>query len=220
MSIYLVTDIFGITSALLTMVNTLNETLPDSSPLIHIIDPYQGENMNFENEEVAYSHFTEQVGLERYTQHLHSILVLANKTRLNKTSPATTQAVQSPIDQSLYLNKQQQCTKCTVIGFSMGASALWTISNNNDINIDEAFYFYGSQIRHWMDINPKIKGTVILPISEPHFDVNALQIKLEEKNMLSVIRCDYHHGFMNENSTNFNQHAYNQYTHWLSENIS
>jgi len=216
MSVYLVTDIFGITSALLAMVNTLNKALPDSSPLIHIIDPYQGQNMNFEDEAAAYAHFTEEVGLEKYTQHLYSILVLANKTRLSKTPPATTQTTQSPIDQSLLLSKQQQST---VIGFSMGASAIWALSDKSDLNIDQAFYFYGSQIRHSMDINPIRKGTVILPISEPHFDVNALQLKLEEKNMLSVIRCAYYHGFMNLHSTNFNQHAYNHYTHWLSENI-
>jgi dienelactone hydrolase len=66
MSIIIVTDIFGVTPALITLSDKLNAKF--------IVDPYNGINMNFKNEFEAYSYFTEQVGLENYLEKLIKVV--------------------------------------------------------------------------------------------------------------------------------------------------
>ncbi|WP_076419800.1 dienelactone hydrolase family protein [Colwellia sp. UCD-KL20] len=187
---YVVSDIFGLTPALKALVTTLNTALPVSAPQIIIVDPYHGEQMNFESEAAAYSYFTEHVGVADYAKHLRATL-----------------------DLQIYSHN-------TVIGFSVGASALWALSAKNNINVDHAIYFYGSQIRHWLDIQPQIKSTVILPKKEEHFDVDDLQEKLKNLSMVSIKRCSFYHGFMNRHSVNFNEKAYRTYTCWLCEQLT
>ncbi|XPF93529.1 dienelactone hydrolase family protein [Colwellia sp. RE-S-Sl-9] len=108
----------------------------------------------------------------------------------------------------------------TVIGFSVGASALWALSAKNNISVEHAIYFYGSQIRHLLDIQPQIKSTVILPKKEEHFDVDDLQGKLKKLSKVSIKRCSFYHGFMNRHSVNFNEQAYRTYTGWLCEQLT
>jgi dienelactone hydrolase len=58
MSIIIVTDIFGITPALIELSDKLNAK--------YIVDPYNGKNMAFKNEFDAYSYFTKYIGLDNY----------------------------------------------------------------------------------------------------------------------------------------------------------
>lgn len=56
----------------------------------------------------------------------------------------------------------------TLIGFSVGASAIWKVSGNLNVNfIENAICFYGSQIRNYTEVNPCINIDLIFPISEP-----------------------------------------------------
>ena len=148
---------------------------------VDIIDPYDGVNMNFKSEAEAYSYFVENVGLDGYLKKL-------------------TEKVQG-LD-----------SKSRLIGFSVGASVIWRLSEMVLSNtIDRAICFYGSQIRKFTIIEPLFKIEVILPASEPHFDVSELQKNLFDKLNITINRVPYLHGFMNSHSDNYHQEGYEEY---------
>ncbi|GAA5136051.1 hypothetical protein [Thalassotalea piscium] len=73
----------------------------------------------------------------------------------------------------------------TLIGFSVGATTIWRLSDHQVAHrIKHAFCYYGSQIRNFSAISPCFKTHVILPKSEPHFSVSSLQSTLVVKKML------------------------------------
>jgi dienelactone hydrolase len=173
MSITLVSDVFGITPGLLRLKDELGAET--------IVDPYNGQEMAFNNEADAYSYFVSTVGLERYV----SILF---KTLENLKSPTS------------------------LIGFSVGASAVWSLSPSNEHNIvKQAYCFYGSQIRNLIKIQPCYQTTLVFPQSESHFDVTELIHKLTNKQNVSISQVEYLHGFMNYDSNNFNEKGYKEY---------
>jgi len=96
-----------------------------------------------------------------------------------------------------------------MIGFSIGASAIWMNSQNKNIkNIYNAQCFYGSQIRNMTNINPTFPITIVLPSKEEHFSIDELSRKLKEKSHVKIEETTYLHGFMNKLSKNFNEYAY------------
>lgn len=104
-------------------------------------------------------------------------------------------------------------TPTTLIGFSVGASAVWSISSSNERNlVKQAYCFYGSQIRNFTETEPCYRTNLIFPQSESHFDVAELIHKLTNKPNVSISQVEYLHGFMNYYSTNFNEKAYKEYT--------
>jgi len=177
MAIILVSDIFGKTPALTKLAKALNAEA--------IIDPYNGEDMSFDNESDAYDYFTKQVGLDTYF------------TLLNKAVSA------------FYSTK-------TLIGFSVGASAIWALSEKESSHkVNNAVCYYGSQIRNHTEINPLFPIEMIFPKYEAHFDVTALQKKLATKTQVKIIKTDYLHGFMNYHSSNYNHNAYLEHLNML-----
>ncbi|PKG80646.1 hypothetical protein CXF85_21225 [Colwellia sp. 75C3] len=170
MSIIIVSDVFGITPALLTLKHELGATI--------VIDPYQGKNMGFTNEAEAYSYFVTSVGLDSYVAEVLKVL--------------------TGID-----------CQTTLIGFSVGASAIWKASESNEKNmIKDAVCFYGSQIRNFTQIAPCFNIKLVFPKSEAHFDVVELMEKLKNKPNVKITQVDYLHGFMNFHSTNFDRVGY------------
>jgi len=93
MSVIIVSDVFGVTAALLDMATKIGANT--------IVDPYEGKVMVFENEAEAYSCFMKTVGLDNYL----SILLKA------------VTSIEHPI---------------TLIGFSVGASVVWRLSEIKD----------------------------------------------------------------------------------------
>ena len=178
MSIVLVSDVFGITPALLKLKDELTASV--------IIDPYQGNIMDFKDESEAYAYFVEHIGLDHYG----SILMNA----LEKLDP-----------------------NITLIGFSVGASAIWQLSSRSTDFITQAICFYGSQIRNATHIEPSFKIDLFLPKSESHFNVDTLINKLTTKPNTNVTQVDYLHGFMNYHSVNFNQAGYDKYVRVLND---
>lgn len=106
----------------------------------------------------------------------------------------------------------------TLIGFSVGASAIWSSSlcKKNHF-IKEAYCFYGSQIRNFTKITPDFTINLIFPEQELHFDVCNLIKVLEVKNKVDIVKTKYLHGFMNVYSDNFNEQAYNYYVDLFKE---
>jgi len=102
-----------------------------------------------------------------------------------------------------------------LIGFSIGASAIWQLSAEHAMKdvtgVKQAICFYGSQIRKATDINPKFATSLIFPTLERHFDVQALAQVLSVKTNVNIEIVNYLHGFMNSHSDNFNISAYNNH---------
>ena len=177
MSIILVSDVFGVTPALLK----ISEQIGASS----IVDPYEGHMMGFSNEAEAYSCFVKTVGLDDYLALLLKVV-------------------------------EQTKHEVTLVGFSVGASVAWRLSEiEGNYHIKRAYCFYGSQIRHFTEIEPHFEMNLIFPKSEPHFDVVELQNNLTIKAKVNTERVKYLHGFMNFESTNYNNSAYLTYIKFL-----
>jgi len=177
MKIILISDIFGKTPALEQLCLELGNN-------IEIIDPYDAEFKNFENENEAYKYFNENIGLEKYSQHLKNVV-------------------------------SEQTQSVRLIGFSIGASVIWMNSDNESFaNVQEAYCFYGSQIRKMTHLKPLFPIEMILPKNEAHFSVTELIGELEETTQVSISETTYLHGFMNKYSKNFNLQAY---THFIKQ---
>lgn len=108
-----------------------------------------------------------------------------------------------------------------LIGFSVGASAIWNVSKNNyGGRIKQAVCFYGSQIRNEINLNPTFNTTLIFPDSEVHFSVKKLIDQLKEKEKVSIVKEQHLHGFMNQRSKNFELEAYQKYLKYLQEQLT
>jgi dienelactone hydrolase len=92
-----------------------------------------------------------------------------------------------------------QTSQIDLLGFSVGASAVWKISNQEaSKNVSAALCFYGSQIRDHIDITPKFPVRLIFPSSESHFLVSELIHSLEGKENVEIHRAEFLHGFMDD----------------------
>ncbi|PHR30679.1 MAG: hypothetical protein COA36_01335 [Desulfotalea sp.] len=119
---------------------------------------------------------------------------------------------------SLSRRIQSISKQVALIGFSIGASAIWKISNREEIkNISRATCFYGSQIRHYKTINPLFTTQLIFPATETHFSVAELIIDLSTKKKVTITQVTFLHGFMNTHSQNFDQAGYSQFTQALCQ---
>lgn len=106
----------------------------------------------------------------------------------------------------------------SLIGFSVGASAVWNLSEYSELkHIKSAVLFYGSQIRHKTEVLPRFPVHLIFPKEEVHFSVNELISKINKKKNTQIHRSKYLHGFMNPHSKNYNARAYRQYLRVLSK---
>ena len=108
-----------------------------------------------------------------------------------------------------------------LIGFSVGASAVWRISGAlHPEQVPRAVCFYGSQIRHLTEIHPNTVVEHILPAYEPAFSVDEVAGRLAGRKNVVLHRTPYLHGFMNEVSKNFSELGYSTYIDWLSRKES
>ncbi len=177
MQLIVASDIFGNTPAFREIADEVSANFES----VYLVDPYNRQRMEFENETVAYAYFKENVGLDRYTRIVsESISRMRGPVRL--------------------------------LGFSVGASAIWSLSGNQDLHQHaKAVCFYGSQIRHFVTMLPKIKMELFFPHFEPHFDVAALMSLISKGPNVRCHQTAYRHGFMNKDSVNFDADGYRQY---------
>ena len=107
--------------------------------------------------------------------------------------------------------------KVKLIGFSVGAAAIWNISEQFSPElVTDAICFYGSQIRHSMTIKPIFPVELILPKSEAHFSVSEMSEQLRNTDNVCIQSTQYLHGFMNPYSQNYDHVAYQHYLNSLS----
>ena len=114
--------------------------------------------------------------------------------------------------------------ECILIGFSVGASVIWKISESTSTHLTErvkwAVCYYGSQIRHLTKLSPMFEMKLVFPKMESHFDVSALQKTLSNKEKVTTVQVEYLHGFMNTHSSNFNLVGYNAHLELLRQDIN
>ncbi|NCD11444.1 MAG: hypothetical protein EOL93_02750 [Epsilonproteobacteria bacterium] len=157
---------------------------------VHILDPYDATCMDFHDETEAYATFTQTCGLENYAK-------MCQKT------------LDAFCDEEVI-----------IIGFSMGASAIWkALDGRKDAKIKGFFGFYASQIRYFLDANPHVPCTLIFPNSEKHFDVDALIKELVKHETVTCLKTAYLHGFMNPLSLHYDAKGYVEYCQFLEEAI-
>lgn len=143
-----------------------------------IIDPYDSNEIHFKNEEEAYSSFQEYIGLNGYIEKSYKFL------------------------------KDKPFQEFHLLGFSVGATAVWAISQMLEFNQNtKGICFYGSQIRNFLQVNPKIEIEHYFPKSEPHFCVDEVIGALNKKDKVNCFKTDFLHGFMNKKSKNYNENA-------------
>lgn len=94
----------------------------------------------------------------------------------------------------------------TLLGFSVGASAIWNAAEqHSDNKVIGALLFYSSQIRHSLSLNPNFPIGLIFPKMETHFNVDDVIIELANKPSVNTTKLEYLHGFMNERSQNYDE---------------
>ena len=156
---------------------------------VKIVDPYQGVMNLFEDEETAYQFFNDHVGLDKYTSILFDAI-------------------------------NQYEDEVVLVGFSVGASAIWRCSAKvNQSKVKLAYCFYGSQIRHHIDIIPTFPVNMILAKYEEHFSVKAMFDTLRKIEMVNAQRSLGLHGFMNKLSQNFSQPEYDNFILLLNQHV-
>ncbi|SEK71935.1 Dienelactone hydrolase [Colwellia chukchiensis] len=191
MQVIFVADIFGISyefeqlcqQTMLALSQRLS-TKQSAGLSYLLIGPYQ-ERKRFANEQEAYHYFSENVGLERYTQQL--------KQRLAA------------------LSGQKLLVGFSVGGSAIWQLS----STHVDLKNLAAICFYSSQIRHFCELSPNIASYMIMPATEQHFSITDLQTKLATKANVSVERSQYQHGFMNHLSSHFDLNGYHEYSEKL-----
>lgn len=84
--------------------------------------------------------------------------------------------------------------KIFLIGYSIGATVAWLCSEEQGL-ISGAACYYGSRIRDYISIEPKVETVLFFPLKEKGFDVEALIDKIKEKEMVRIYKFDGLHGF-------------------------
>ena len=107
-----------------------------------------------------------------------------------------------------------------LVGFSIGASIIWNLSEQQSIaHITRGICYYGSQIRQTPSITPLFDIEFIYPKKEAHFDVVMLASKLAKKENVKARQVANLHGFMNPCSVNYHNAAYVEELDWLQSSI-
>jgi dienelactone hydrolase len=165
----------------------LQQCLESIFDKVSIVDPYQGQAQKFASETEAYSGFVNVSGHELYFQKAKTVI------------------------------NQSDDKKC-LLGFSAGASVCWRLSElltpNSTLQI---IAFYPSQIRNYLNLQPKVNTTIVFPNTEALFSVEESIEMMESKNFVSTHHSKYPHGFMNSSSTGYSDKAQKSYSSLISQ---
>lgn len=183
MNLIVVTDIFGRTRYIDELLNDLSSKYFSTQ----VLDPYDGKEIHFKNEETAYNHFQKTMGLDKYSEYLFQ--------KLN----------------------DKEDSQQIVLGFSIGASALWAISDRLKLyKKTKGICFYSSQVRNYLYVNPKIKIDFYFAKYESSYDISDVSRKLSKKAKVNCYNTEYLHGFMNKKSMHYNKQGYGDYLKHLN----
>jgi dienelactone hydrolase len=154
-----------------------------------VISPYTFRQ-NFKSETESYQAFTQAGGMEAYVIKVEAMLSTM------------------PKKDTLF------------IGFSAGAAALWKVLADKESQFSKCHFvgFYPGQIRHYLDLEPKIETSLIFPKNEQHFELMPVISALIGKANTLIWQNDLQHGYVNPSSDNFDLQASQEVVGWC-ENI-
>lgn len=86
----------------------------------------------------------------------------------------------------------------TLVGFSVGATAAWLFAARQQCCPDSRLVlFYGSRIRHYLDLRPRCRVEAIFAEREAAFDPHAVAAAIASEKVRAVVVPGSVHGFMN-----------------------
>ncbi|MET3116015.1 dienelactone hydrolase [Undibacterium sp. GrIS 1.8] len=202
MTVLIATDVFGKTPALASLVRSLGQNCL-------VISPFDDEQSDFRSEQVAYQAFIAQGGLKRYVEKIIALLEAQQfEAKHNAEHNAEQNSAHNPEN------------KLHVIGFSVGASALWMVAASSLARkIGSAHLFYGSRIREYTHLQALCPTRLILAEREAAFDPAKLLHQLRQNKtaeLLVELAPNTNHGFMNPYSGGFCVKAQAKYTQELA----
>jgi|GEM_PF-5737248 len=89
-----------------------------------------------------------------------------------------------------------------VMGFSVGATVAWLLAGYTGL-CDGSVGYYGSRIRHYTNIIPKVPALLLYGQSEPAFDLSALLQTLARTPEVILEQYPALHGFSNPYSSHY-----------------
>jgi len=132
---------------------------------------------NYDQEEIAYNYFMNNIGFENAMQQIKEILC----------------------------SVRSHYKKIYVLGYSIGATLAWLCSQTQ--LCDLVVGFYGSRIRDNLAVVPKCPTLLFFPTEEKSFNVDDLIVKLSEVNNIRAKKIYGRHGFADPFSKNYNKKA-------------
>lgn len=107
-----------------------------------------------------------------------------------------------------------------MVGFSAGATAVWSVLCAAAGTVRGGVGFYGSGIRTMLDKTPTVPVELVFPAHEEHFEVGAVVDSLSAWPTVHCHMVPQGHGFMNPLSANFDPSAHEAWTAWLLRRVA
>ncbi len=183
MKLIVVSDIFGKTASLNQFTAQLSSVYSD----VIVIDPYNGQRINFKNEDDAYQHFQQSCGIEELSKRLENEVI-----------------------------KSKEITDIIGFSVG-GTAAWEFSGTVVSASVRSAVSFYSSRIREKTNISPNYPTSLVFPVVEKGFDLEPIIKAVENKLNVEVVRTNFLHGFMNRESQNFSETGYKYFSEWLIE---
>ena len=140
---------------------------------------------SYEEEDLAYQNFMTNVGFEKAKNDVNALI--------NKLS--------------------KKYSQIRIIGFSIGATIAWLCSNNPLVH--RVVGFYGSRIRQYTHIVPKVETILIFGEQEKSFNPLDLKTVLSMYPNVLVKIVEGEHGFADPYSSKYNEHTTNNLFRYL-----
>jgi dienelactone hydrolase len=158
---------------------------------VHCIDLINNKIFDYEESEEAYLYFIDRVGFsEAKLRVLNYLYSIRNYY------------------EKIYL-----------IGYSVGATVAWLCSEEYGL-INKVVGYYGSRIRDYLHIEPKVETILFFPLKERGFSIDTLIDKLKEKENVAAYKFEGLHGFADAYSKYYNNKDKELSEKILSEFIS
>ncbi|MBP2636799.1 MAG: dienelactone hydrolase [Firmicutes bacterium] len=165
-------EIYGINSHIRQVCDTLAQYGMD------VIAPdLLGEVFAYEQEDIAYDNFMNNIGFEAAYKKITEVL------QMTRTS----------------------YKKVYVLGYSIGATLAWNCSATG--LCDGAIGFYGSRIRNYLALTPTCPVLLFFPEQEKSFAVDDLIVRVSSCANVRVEKLAGQHGFADAFSPSYNQES-------------
>ncbi|HWQ29769.1 MAG TPA: dienelactone hydrolase family protein [Negativicutes bacterium] len=159
-------------------ISGMHRNLEDLGFDVYCVDIFDGRVYGYEEAEEAYSYFTDKAGFEKAR---FIVLDMLNSIR-------------------------SKYEKVYLVGYSIGATVAWLCSEEYGL-LEGIAGYYGSRIRDYLQINPKVETLLFFPMYEKSFDVDELIGKLKSKDLVSIMKLEGLHGFADIYSKNCNRES-------------